>query len=201
MTGTPGNVPPTRRRRSDALRSLEAILSAARTVLRERPNASMEDIANTAGVSRQTVYAHFSSRDALITALIGAAGDETVAAIDAAHLDAIPATEALRQFVDICWELIRRYPFLLASALIQDPPGSSDSHHAGTARLERLIRRGQHTGDFDSTLPAAWLADAIVGLARTAAEQVVSGRLAADEAVGLLLDSSLRLCGKAEAHH
>ena len=44
----------------------------------------MEDIATAAGVTRQTVYAHFPTRNALITALIDVAGAETVAAIDAA---------------------------------------------------------------------------------------------------------------------
>lgn len=204
MADSAGKRAPTRRlaptpRRADARRSVDAVLSAARTVLGDRPDASMEEIATAAGVSRQTVYAHFPSRDALIAALISAAGRETVEAIDAAHLDAVSPPEALRRFINICWELIRRNPFLLASALNQDPPGASDSHRAGTARLQQLICRGQRAGDFASAMPAAWLADAIVGLARTAAEQVAADRLTANEAVGLLLDSSLRLCGTEDA--
>jgi AcrR family transcriptional regulator len=186
---------PTRRRRSDAQRSVDAILTAARTVLGQRPDASMEDIATTAGVTRQTVYAHFPSRDALIAALIRAAGAETLSAIDAARLDTAPPADALRQFIEIGWELTRRYPFLLTAALASDPPGSSDSHHAGNARLEQIIRRGQRTADFDPTPPATWLADAIVGLTRTAAEQVASGRLTASKAAAVLSDSAMRLCG------
>jgi AcrR family transcriptional regulator len=90
MADTLDTAPPPRRRRADARRSIDAILNAARTVLGERPDASMEDIATTAGLTRQTVYAHFPSRDALIAALLHAAGAETLAAIDAAHLDAAP---------------------------------------------------------------------------------------------------------------
>jgi AcrR family transcriptional regulator len=198
MVDTPDNATPPRSRRSDARRSIDAILNAARVVLGERPDASMEEIAATAGVSRQTVYAHFPSRDVLIAALIHAAGAETFAAIEAAHLDTGPPADALRQFLDISWELIRRYPYLLAPALTRTPPGSADPHHAATAQLERLIHRGQHAGDFDRTLPAAWLADAIVGLARTAAEQVAAGRLTASTAAAMLADSTLRLCGAAE---
>jgi AcrR family transcriptional regulator len=194
MADTLDTAPSARRRRSDARRSIDAILNAARTVLRTRPDASMEDIAAAAGVSRQTVYAHFPSRDALIAALLHAAGAETIAAIEAACLDTAPPADALRLFLGICWELIRRYPFLLAPALTRTPPGSTDSHHAGTARLEQIIRRGQRAGDFDRTLPAAWLADAIVGLVRTAAEQVTAGRLDAPRAAAILLDSALRLC-------
>jgi len=195
MADTLDTAAPGRRRRSDARRSIDAILNAARTVLGERPDASMEEIAAAAEVTRQTVYAHFPSRDALIAALLHAAGAETVAAIDAARLDTAPPADALRQFLDIGWELIRRYPFLLAPALTRSPPGSSDPHHAGTARLEQIIRRGQRAGDFDRALPAAWLASAIIGLFRAAAEQVAAGRLTTSKAAAMLLDSTLRLCG------
>jgi AcrR family transcriptional regulator len=199
MADTLDTAPPGRRRRADARRSIDAILNAARTVLGERPDASMEDIAAAAGVTRQTVYAHFPSRDALIAALLHALGAETVAALDAARLDTAPPADALRQFLDIGWQLIRRNPHLLGPALSQNPPGSNDPHHAGTARLEQIIRRGQHAGDFDRTLPAAWLTAAILGLVRTAAEQVAAGRLTTSKASALALDSTLRLCGAASA--
>jgi AcrR family transcriptional regulator len=184
---------PARRRRSDARRNVDAILSAACTVFGERPDASMEDIAIAAGVTRQTVYAHFPSRDALITALLNTVGVDTVAAMDAARLDTVAPVDALRQYLDLGWDLVRRYPFLLAPALAGNPPGS-DAHPAGTARLEQLIRRGQRAGDFDRTLSAAWLTNAVLGLARVAFEQVTAGHLTVRKAATLLLESALRLC-------
>ncbi len=199
MTDPSDTVMPTRRR-SDARRSVDAIIGAARTVLGERPDASMEDVATAAGVTRQTVYAHFPSRDALIAALLQTAGAETLAAFDAARLDTAPPADALRQFLDIGWELIRRNRFLLGPALTRIPvPGGNDPHDAGTARLEQVIRRGQRTGDFDRAFPAAWLAAAIVGLFRAAAEEVATGRLTTSKATAMLLDSTLRLCGAADA--
>jgi AcrR family transcriptional regulator len=199
MTDELDTATPARRRRADARRSIDAILSAARSVLGERPDASMEDIATAAGVTRQTVYAHFPSRDALVDALLHAVGAETVATIDAARLDTVPPADALRQFLDIGWQLIRGHPHLLGPALTQNPPGSNDSHEAGTARLEQIIRRGQRTGDFDRALPAAWLTAAILGLFGTAAEQVAAGRLTTSRAAAMVLDSALRLCGAASA--
>jgi hypothetical protein len=86
-----------------------------------------------------------------------------------------------------------------AARLTRDPPGSNDPHHAGTARLEQIIRRGQRAGGFDRTLPAAWLTAAILGLFRTAAEEAAAGRLTTSQAAGMLLDSTLRLCGAAGA--
>jgi len=189
---------PRPRRRSDARRSIDAILKAARVVLDGRPDASMEEIAATAGVTRQTVYAHFPSRDALIEALIRTAGAETLAAIDAARLEAIPPTDALRQFLDIGWELIRLNSHLLIPALTQNPPGSSEPHDAGTARLEQIIRRGQQSGDFDPTLPATWLTAAVVGLFRAASEQVAAGVITTSKAAALVVESSLKLCRAAD---
>ncbi|MEV6346328.1 TetR/AcrR family transcriptional regulator [Actinoplanes sp. NPDC051851] len=189
-TGTPP-----RRRRSDARRSIDAILGAARTLLAERPDASMEQLAAAAGVTRQTVYAHFASRDALISALIEAAGAEAVAALEAANLDALPPADALCRYLDIGWELIRRYPYLLATALARTPPGNEATHTEGAALFERIVRRGRQTGDFDVALPAGWLTAAVVGLVGTAATEVAAGRLGADEAHAAFLASALRLCG------
>jgi AcrR family transcriptional regulator len=186
------------RRRSDARRSIDAILNAARTVLGERADASMEEIAAAAGVTRQTVYAHFPSRDALIAALLQVAGAETVASFDAARLDTAPPADALRQYLDISWDLVHRHPYLLGPALARNPPGS-DYHPAGIARLEQIIRRGQRAGDFDRALPVAWLAVGIVGLFRAAAEEAAAGRLTPSMAAAMLLDSALRLCGAAGA--
>jgi AcrR family transcriptional regulator len=198
MADTLDTAPQARRRRSDARRSIGAIVSAACTVLGDRPDASMEDIAAAAGVTRQTVYAHFPSRDALIAALIETAGAETLAAIDSARLDTAPPADALREFLDICWELMRRYPFLLALTRVPQPDGDA-VHHAATAKLEQIIRRGQRTGDFDHALSATWLATAVLGLVHTAADQVTAGRMSTGETAAMLLDSTLRLCGAADA--
>jgi AcrR family transcriptional regulator len=191
------DAPETRRRRSDARRSIDAILTASRTLLGQQPDASMEELANAAGVTRQTVYAHFASRDALIAALIDAAGAETVEAIDAARLDTDPPVTALRKYLDIGWQLIRRYPYLLTTALARTPPGSAAAHTAGTTQLEGIIRRGQRTGDFDPALSAGWLAIAIIGLGHTAADQVAARHLTPDQAYTVFSESALRLCGVA----
>lgn len=184
---------PARPRRSDARRSIDAILNAARIVLGERPDASMEEIATAAAVTRQTVYAHFPSRDALVAALIEAAAAEYAALLDAAGLDTAPPADAMTRFLDAGWRFLRRHPLLLTPTAIPRPK-NGDPHDVVPPRLERLIRRGQRTGDFDPALPAAWLTAAIIGLQHTAAAQITDGHLTADEAAALCLKSTLRLC-------
>jgi len=51
-----------RRRRSDADRSVQAILAAALEALAGDPDASMAEIARRAGVVRATIYAHLPTR-------------------------------------------------------------------------------------------------------------------------------------------
>jgi AcrR family transcriptional regulator len=192
---------PSRRRRADARRSVQAIVDAARRVLAERADASMEEIAAAAGVSRQTVYAHFPSRHTLVGAVVDAAGGEVLAAIQAARLEARVPTEALIGFLDIGWQLLRRYyPLLLDSPAAHTALVRDDPHHVVTTLLEQIIRRGQHTGDFDRALPVTWLAAAILGLGHTAAEQVATGQLGSRKAAATLRQSALRLCGATGPH-
>ncbi len=84
---------PARLRRVDARRNLEAILEAARRLLPESPNSSMQDIATEAGVHRATVHRHFASRDDLVGAVRVRAME---AAIDECRkAEALPADRAV----------------------------------------------------------------------------------------------------------
>ncbi|MEU3190329.1 hypothetical protein ABZ686_06725 [Streptomyces sp. NPDC006992] len=59
--------------------------------------------------------------------------------------------------------------------------------------LERVVRRGQHDGQFDDRLPADWLVSVVIALAHTASEQADAGRLPPDRAREVLRTSLLRL--------
>jgi AcrR family transcriptional regulator len=187
---------PRRRRRSDAERSVSAILDAACAVLGERPDASIADIAAAAGVTRQTVYAHYPSRDALLAAVIDRATDDAIAAIDAARIEEGPAVAALTRFLDASWATLDRYPLLLnLPAMPTDPHADRDRHEPVVARLHHLVRRGQNSGEFDPRLPSDWLLAATIALGHTAGEQVANGTMSADDAITTLKRSVLRLFG------
>lgn len=57
-----------RRRRSDAQGNIDAIVQAAGELLSVEPEASIEEIASAASVSRATVYRHFGTRGELVRA-------------------------------------------------------------------------------------------------------------------------------------
>ena len=184
-----------RRRRADAQRSIAAILDAAIELLSERPAASMEEIAGAAGVARQTVYAHYPSREALLEAVVDRALAETVAAIDAAEPDEGPPVEALDRLVSASWQTLERYPLLMELRAPLTPEEEHALHMPILERLERLIGRGQRAGDFDRRLAPAWLLAAFLGLAHAAAQEVAAGRLSAEEASSTLRTSVARLFG------
>ncbi|MBS2966358.1 TetR/AcrR family transcriptional regulator [Actinocrinis puniceicyclus] len=179
--------PPPRRLRADAQRSITAILDAATRVLGQRPDASMEDIAKAAGISRQTVYAHFPSRDALLGVLFDRVTEQVLAAIDAADLDSGPADQALVRFLEIGWQAFDADPFLLHLAEPPLTPQQERARHEPLLyRLEQLVRRGQRSGAFDPDLPVAWILSATLALGHTAGEEVRAGRMTSAQAIDVL---------------
>jgi AcrR family transcriptional regulator len=186
--------PSGRRRRADAERSITAILDAAIGVLRDRPEASIEYIADAAGVTRQTVYAHYASREQLMGAVMDRITKEVVAAIDAVDLDEGPPAAALLRLLDASWRIFERYQFLSRIPPLT-PQESHERHSPIHDRLERLITRGQRTGDFDRRPSPPWLLAATIALAHAAGEEVGTGRMTSDEATSALRHSILRIYG------
>lgn len=185
-----------RRRRSDAEQNRAVILEAASVVLGVQPDASMEDVARGAGVSRQTVYANFPSREALVDAVVERATAEVTAAFDAAGLEGLAPAEALIRLLDAGWTASARYPFLWHL-----PPVSPDKdmarHGPVMTRLRDLIHRGQEAGEIDAGLSADWLLAAGLALGRAAEEEVRAGRMSTGDAAHAVRQSFLRLFGLA----
>lgn len=185
------------KRRADATRSRAAVLDAATRLLARQPDAGMAAIAAEAGVTRQTVYAHFASRDDLVNAVVDRTTGQSVEAILAADLDSGPATDALLRMLDVGWRFFRVSPL---------------AHHVGSFarqrdenrqlpvndQLLRLVARGQQAGEFDNTVTAQWLVTAIVAVSHAAGDEVRAGRMTQDQAQNVLRDSVLRLVGARE---
>jgi AcrR family transcriptional regulator len=181
-----------RRQRSDARQSIAAVINAAIRTLAGRPDASVDEIARAAGVSRQTVYAHFPSRDALIDAVIEQAAAEFTALLDGANLDQAPPAQALTRLLDAGWQIAARYPFLWLQPAV-DPGKDADRHAPVLDRMLDIIRRGQASGDFDDSVPAHWLLSASLALGRAAEDEVKTGRMTIEQATQAMHRSVLRL--------
>lgn len=166
------------------------MLAAAITLLDERIDASMESVAAAAGVTRQTVYAHFPSRDVLQNAVVDELTRETMAAIDALDLDHGSALDGVLALLDVGWRGFEQHPLLLHLPL---SAGQDERHEPVSERLERLIRRGQRVGEITRELPVAWLVSALIALGHAAGEAAGANRMPTRKAAAALRTSVTRL--------
>ncbi|GAA3347060.1 hypothetical protein GCM10020358_60420 [Amorphoplanes nipponensis] len=190
--------PRSRKRRLDGERSRAAVLDAAIATLGRQADASIEDIAAAAGVVRQTVYAHYPSRTALLTAVIDHLTTETASALDAIDVTSPPPEQALRRWLEASWAVVERYPILLSPviATAAPPADEHDRHRPVTTRLVDLVRRGRRTGVFEERHSEEWTISAVIALGHAAGQQVAAGRMSSAEAAAAYRDSVLRLVVK-----
>jgi AcrR family transcriptional regulator len=178
------------RRRADAERNIAAILDAAITCLSERPQATLADIARAAGVGRVTLYGHFPSREALVSAALDRAMAEVVDASNAvtARMPAdAPADEILREHIHSGWDVLDRHRRLFTVAERMLPADQLRSRHGpALGDFHVLIERGQGEGRFRRDLPVDWLVTVVYSLFHAAAETVNNGSVERAEAAAVL---------------
>ncbi|MFC5139732.1 TetR/AcrR family transcriptional regulator [Actinomycetospora rhizophila] len=94
-----------RRVRADAERSTARILEAAENVLATDESASLERIADAAGLARATVHRRFSSRTALLDALAAQLAARYVQGLADAHTDTAPPVAAMLRMTETVFTL------------------------------------------------------------------------------------------------
>lgn len=179
------NAAPSRARRVDARRNLEAILEAARILLPVRPDASMQEIAAEAGVHRATVHRHFAARDDLVRAVRARAVDASLAAVEAA-LESTPARgaeafEKVTEAVLVSGDHYRLYRF----TTWRDNHTLARSEQIG-ARLQPLVEGGQRDGELRTDLDAADLMTAWGGLITAVLPSIADGEKTAAEGASFI---------------
>ena len=163
--------PRARRPRSDAIRSRTALVDAAIRVLAADPGADLARVAAAAGLSRQTLYAHFGSRAGLLAAVVDHIVAEVVRLLGQARLGEGSARDALVRFLHLFDELPVTWTRVAAAATAGATAEElADLHAPVVTSLADLVRRGQASGEFDASLPVAWLTDATIALGHAAYE-------------------------------
>lgn len=159
----------TRPLRSDTERTVGAILEAAERVLSRNPAASMEQIAEAAGVARTTVHRRFASREALVDAMAVWATRQFAEAVQAARPDATPPLVALYQVAANVLRVKRDWGFAMSRALT-DGTRVSEVHAAVDACCERLFARARETGVLRGDVDAGWAKRVYYALIRESAQ-------------------------------
>jgi TetR/AcrR family transcriptional repressor of mexCD-oprJ operon len=170
-----------------AERNLKAILDGTERLVRRGEQPSISAVASEAGVSRPTVYAHFTDRRALLQALVERTVRETMSAIRSAEVDRDSAAEALPRLIEASWEQIANHDEIASVAARElSADAMRAAHQSARSVMCTLIDRGRGEGSFRTDLPADWLAAAALALIHAAAEEVRAGQLDRDSAQQVL---------------
>ena len=100
---------------------------------------TVDDVARTADLSRQTVYRYFDSKDALIVALVFREEEEFIEGVRRAHAEAATLVEAMERAMLYCLRLAREHPLL--DRLLESEPEVLLPYL--TTRAGGLIARGR----------------------------------------------------------
>jgi AcrR family transcriptional regulator len=169
--------PPQRERRLDARRNLEAIIDAARRTFAADPRASMQQVAEAAGLHRATVHRHFASRDDLLNALQTRATDESLAALREVGNEDGPAADTLRRATRAVVGIADRWQLARYTAMHQEGPAVEEIRR----RMTDLIGRGQREGAVRDDLSAGVLTTVWSGVMSNAGVFLEEG-MSVDEA-------------------
>lgn len=188
--------------RADAARSVRAILEAAERVLTDDPNASMEQIAEAAGVVRTTVHRRFHSRQALIEALAASARRQLMDAVEDAHLDTAPPLVALHRVTANILRIKSVWRFTLGHPLTDGPLTAMIWSEINDGAL-KFLARAQREGLVAPTADLAWarrvyyalVDEALHGNGRGHAPDPDQVRTDADVVATLIVDTLLRGVG------
>jgi AcrR family transcriptional regulator len=144
--------------RADARRNYEKLLASAEAAFsRYGVDASLEDIARSAGVGIGTLYRHFPTRDALLEALMAERFEASRARAEELLHEPDPVravTAWLREFVQSS-TTYRGLPASVAAVLNDPTSHLYASCHAMRAAAEQLLVRAQESGAIRTDVPPA----------------------------------------------
>jgi TetR/AcrR family transcriptional repressor of mexCD-oprJ operon len=136
-----------------------AILDSAATVLvAQGEQASMADVAATAGVARATVYRYFPNRESLLEGLARATIDEVGGALESARLMEVDVEDALARSIRALAGLGDRF---VVVARQRGGAGSEEFERRVAAPVQAVLERGRGEGRIRADVPVTWLLETL----------------------------------------
>jgi AcrR family transcriptional regulator len=170
----------------------DRLLRSAAAVWAADPSASLDVVAQAAGVGRATLHRHFASRADLmrLAALDGIAA--LAAALEAADLPSRPPAEALDVLIDVLVPFGERLHFLLVTGDLMGDPEVAAAEASVDAPIRRVLDAAAAAGVVRGAGPSAWRFRVLEALLYAAWTGVAAGELARLDAPGLVRDAFRR---------
>ncbi len=160
----------------------DKLAAALALAIAHRPRANLQQIAQSAGISKATLYRIAPTREAVVAQLIERSRVHLESALTLADLSKPPFIEALGRLTDNVMRGRAFFLFWNTAQWIQmlDDQDGVDSELPSFYReaLEDFFLRGQRAGVFRVDLPARWLVKSYDFLLYAAAESAERGEIA-----------------------
>lgn len=168
-------------------KSRNALIQVGLELLLQKPDASLSEIAEQAGVGRTTLYRQFTSRDELIqsialrclqeldevTADIAARSKSYTQVIELLFVDAMTLPDRLR-FLATFWAVVGRDPVIA-------------QHEKQKANeISEVIEYAKKEGNIDPVIPTGWIVDLIDNLLLVAWKLVDDSSYTPEQAAKLM---------------
>ena len=134
---------------------------AAQLFASDGDQASMNEVAEAAGVARATVYRYFPNREALLDELAQTAVRDVEARLTSARIDAVPPEEAVARAVRALTDMGSLFVVLTRE---RQRSGAEQLEHGLVDPLRQLVERGQASGDIRDDITAGRLTESLIGL-------------------------------------
>ena len=189
----------TQRRRRDAEANRDSLLDAALRALATDPDAGLDAVARAAGLSRRTVYGHFPSREALVTALADRAGEsvaDVVRVVRAGTREGEHPLTTLARLEIALWRSIERYR-LLGRLATRPEHLERVTRHTGEVRALRveLVEAGRDCGALPARMPCDVVARLVQAVPLAVFDAVLEGTLEAGDAARVTAVTALAVAG------
>jgi len=172
------------------MKTRQKILEASAATFGHRPNATLDDVAAEADVSRITVIRHFKTKDDLLLETSAYCVESFDTVVAASQDDTIATLERVRQLLLRFAQLGNHYWFLLRATSVNEAEHES-ALKAQLNAVEALVKKAQDEGVLRPDLPAGWLACLIDFYAMAVSSASERGVVAARDLESLAWDTFL----------
>jgi TetR/AcrR family transcriptional regulator, fatty acid metabolism regulator protein len=165
------------------------IIAAAIKVFAEKGfhEARVGDVAEEAGIAYGLVYHYFASKEELLETIFRTTWTEMLARVEEVEAAGVPASEAVRQVTALLLRTWRRDPDLVG-VLVREVTRNQHVQQeleeitAAMEALERIVRRGQESGEFRVDLDPRLAAVVFYGALEEVLSSWVLGQLPDNDA-------------------